>query len=106
MACIQYFSEANSKFLNDSCVALFKEYGISIPQTFENSKQLFTIFNRKNNQSFATEDLLISFANQRQKESSIRIWSDELIARRETLRKIVDPKINKLNKPKQYSKIN
>ena len=106
MAFIQYFSEANSKFLNDSFVALFKEYGISIPQKFENSKQLFTIFNRKNNQSFSIEDLLISFANQRQKESSLRIWSDELIARKETLRKIVDPKINKLNKPKQYSKIN
>ena len=104
MAFIQYFSEANSESLNECFVPLLKEYGMIIPQTFENSKQLFATFNSKENHSFATVNLLISWVDQREKKCSVEIWSDEPFARKETLCRQVHQEISQLITPKKYLK--
>ena len=103
MAFIQYFSEAKSESLVESFVPVLKSYGMMIPQTFENSKQLFAEFKSKENNYVGKVNLLISWVDQSQKHCSVEIWSDEPFARKQTLCNKVHQDIIQFITPKNVS---
>ena len=99
MAFIQYISKADSESLVNSFGPLLKNYGMTIPKRFEQSKQLYAEFSGSNNKQFAKVNLLISWVNETQKHCSIEIWSDEPLARDKTLCRKVHNEISQFIKP-------
>ena len=104
MAFIQYFSEANSESLVDSYLTLLKDYGMIIPETFTNSKQLFAEF--KDNNSYSKVNILISWVNESQKHCSIEIWSDEPFLKQKTLCNKVHKDISEFIIPRELNSKN
>ena len=106
MAFIQYFSEADSKSLKDSYAPLLTEYGMLIPENFQQSKQLFAEFQSNDNKNVSKVNLLISWVNQSQKQCSVEIWSDEPFSKKETLCRKVHLEISQLIKPREIPDLN
>ena len=102
MAFIQYLCKANSESLTNSFAPLLENYGMVIPERFEQSKQLYAEYSRPNNK-FAKVNLLISWVNQTKKECSIEIWSDEPLAKNKTLCRTVHNEIIQIIKPLNLS---
>ena len=99
MAFIQYYSHAKSDSLINSFGPLLENYGMTIPEKFEHSKQLYAELWNSSNNYFSKVNLLISWENQTQKKCSIEIWSDEPFAKEKTLCRKVHHEISKLIKP-------
>ena len=102
MAFIQYFSQAESESLVNSFVPILEEYGMSIPQKFNYSKQLYAELKISNN-NFSKVNLLISWVNQTQRKCSIEIWSDEPFSKNKTFCRKVHNEISQLIKPLNFS---
>ena len=77
MAFFQYYSQAYSESLNESFTPLLEEYGMIVPKRFHYSKQLYAEFKNNINNTFSKVNLLISWIDQKNKECSVEIWSDE-----------------------------
>ena len=103
MAFIQYLSEANSESLINSFVPLLENFGMTIPERFENSKQLYAEYKSSYNNHFSKVNVLISWVNQSKKQCSIEIWSDEPFARNKTLCRKVHNDIIQFIKPLNFS---
>ena len=102
MAFLQYFSQAESESLVNSFVPILEDYGMSIPKSFNYSKQLYAELNISNN-NFSKVNLLISWVNQTQRTCSIEIWSDEPFLKNKTLCRKVHADISQLIKPLNLS---
>tara|TARA_Y100000589_G_scaffold53567_1_gene44532 strand:- start:56 stop:376 length:321 start_codon:yes stop_codon:yes gene_type:complete len=102
MAFIQYLSQAKTESLVNSFVPILENYGMSIPDRFSYSKQLFAEFRVPNN-NFSKVNLLISWVNQAQRTCSIEIWSDEPFSKNKTFCRKVHSDIRQLIKPLDLS---
>ena len=100
MAFIRYFSHTNSDCLFSSFVPLLEESGITIPNYYKNSKQLFAEYISKEDKTFSKVNVLISWVDQSNKKCSVEIWSDEPFCKKDTLCKKVHQKISELIPPK------
>ena len=105
MAFIQYFSQAASESLVNSFVPILEKYGMTIPQKFNYSKQLYAELNIANN-NFSKVNLLISWVNQTQRRCSIEIWSDEPFSKNKSFCRKVHSEISQLIKPLDFSSKN
>ena len=103
MAFVQYLCKADSECLFNSFAPLLENYGMIIPRKFEHSKQLYAEYSSYNNNHFSKVNLLISWVNQTEKRCSIEIWSDEPLARDNTLCKKVHNDISQLIEPLNIS---
>ncbi len=99
MAFIQYLSKADSESLINSFASILKNFGMIIPENFENSKQLYAEYKSSFNNHFSKVNLLISWVNQTEKECCIEIWSDEPFTKNKTLCRKVHNDISQLIKP-------
>ena len=106
MAFIQYLCKANSESLTKSFAPLLENYGMIIPERYDRSKQLYAEYSNSNNKKFSKVNLLISWVNQTQKKCSIEIWSDEPLAKNETLCRKVHNEIIQIIKPFNLSSEN
>ena len=102
MAFIQYYSQAESESLVNSFVPKLENYGMSIPQRFNYSKQLYAEF-KNSDHKFSKVNLLISWVNQDQRTCSVEIWSDEPFSKTKTVCRKVHNDISQLIKPLNLS---
>ena len=100
---MQYLCKADSDSLTNSFATLLESYGMIIPKRFKQSKQLYAEYSSSNNNQFSKVNLLISWVNQTEKRCSIEIWSDEPLARDNTLCKKVHNEISQFIKPLNLS---
>ena len=103
MAFIQYLSKANSESLINSFAPILEDFGMIIPQKFQNSKQLYAEYKSCYNNHLSKVNLLISWVNETQKHCSIEIWSDEPYSRNKTLCRKVHNDISQHIKPLTFS---
>ena len=106
MAFIQYLSKADSDSLMNSFAPTLENFGMIIPERFENSKQLYAEYVTSFHNQLSKVNLLISWANQTEKECSIEIWSDEPFTKNKTLCRKVHNDISQLIKPLNLSSQN
>lgn len=103
MAFIQYFSKADSESLVDSFVPLLENYGMTVPKTFQKSRELYAEFISNESNSYAKGKVkvkvLISWVDQNQKKCSIEIWSEEPFASEKTVFRKVHNEISQLIMP-------
>ena len=98
MAFIQYLSKADSESLINSFASTLENFGMVIPERFENSKQLYAEYVTSFHNNLSKVNLLIPWANQTEKECSIEIWSDEPFSQNKTLCRKVHNEISQLIK--------